>query len=66
MHITVNGQQRRIEDGCSVTQLLAELDAARQRVAVEVNSALVSHKSYAETVLRPGDAVEVVTFVGGG
>ena len=64
--ILVNGEQRHIEEGCSLAQLLNELDVADQRLAIEVNRTLVSHKSYAQTVLHAGDAVEIVTFVGGG
>lgn len=66
MLLTINGQQRQIDDGTSVAQLLDELNAAHQRLAVEVNRELVGHKFYAETVLHAGDVVEVVTFVGGG
>ena len=66
MLLTINGQPRQIDDGTSVAQLLEELDAAGQRMAVEVNRELVGHQVYAETVLQAGDVVEIVTFVGGG
>lgn len=66
MLLTINGRQRLIDDGTSVAQLLDEMDATGQRMAVEVNRELVGHKFYAETVLQSGDVVEMVTFVGGG
>lgn len=66
MLLTINGRERLIDDGTSVAQLLDELNAADQRMAVEVNRELVGHKLYAETVLQAGDVVELVTFVGGG
>jgi sulfur carrier protein len=36
------------------------------RVAVEINENLIPRKTFAKTVLREGDRVEVVTLVGGG
>ncbi len=37
-----------------------------RRIAVELNGQIVPKAKYAETVLRDGDVVEVVSFVGGG
>ncbi len=36
------------------------------RIAVERNGELVPKSQYAETVLKDGDTLEVVSFVGGG
>jgi thiamine biosynthesis protein ThiS len=35
-------------------------------VAVEVNAEVVKKADYPTRALRPGDAVEIVAFVGGG
>ena len=51
----VNGRARPEADG---------FDAAR--VACELNGAIVPRDAYAATVLRAGDVLEVVRFVGGG
>ncbi len=36
------------------------------RIAVEINLSIVPKSRYAETILRDGDSVEIVSFVGGG
>lgn len=36
------------------------------RIAVEVNEEIVPKSAYADCVLKDGDVVEVVSFVGGG
>ena len=64
--ITVNGEARALPDGATVASLLAELGLAERKVAIERNLAIVPRSRFAETALAPGDAVEVVTFVGGG
>ena len=54
------------KDGKTVAEMLADMDISGQRVAVEINEEIVPKAQYGETVLRDGDKVEVVRFVGGG
>jgi sulfur carrier protein len=66
MRIEVNGERREVADGTTVSALLRELDVRQPHVAVEVNLEVVPRARHAETVLRDGDRLEVVTLVGGG
>jgi sulfur carrier protein len=66
MQIEINGQQRDVADGMTIVALLRELELAQPHVAVEVNLEVVPRARHAETVLRAGDRLEVVTLVGGG
>ena len=52
--------------GQTIADLLAEMGLKPQQVAVEVNLDLVPRESHADHQLADGDAVEVVTLVGGG
>ncbi|HYO10368.1 MAG TPA: sulfur carrier protein ThiS [Tepidisphaeraceae bacterium] len=65
MTIKVNGRDRDVPDGTTVTQLIQQHDLAPQKVAVELNRRLIRTEKY-DTVLKAGDEVEIVTFVGGG
>ena len=65
MTIKVNGQDRDIADGITVTQLIEQHQLTPQKVAVELNRRLIRTDKY-DTVLKGGDEVEIVTFVGGG
>jgi sulfur carrier protein len=66
MKIEINGQPRELAEGTTIAALLRELEVAQPQVAVEVNLELVPRARHAETVLRAGDRLEVVTLVGGG
>jgi thiamine biosynthesis protein ThiS len=66
MDITLNGDPRSVPEAASVTELLALLGLAPERVAVERNEALVRRAQFDATRLAPGDRVEIVTLVGGG
>jgi|Cm1ome_4_1110797.scaffolds.fasta_scaffold20343_2 sulfur carrier protein len=63
--VKVNGEMMDM-DGRTVAELLEKLDTSSQRVAVEVNEEIVPRATYGEAVLKDGDSVEVVRFVGGG
>ncbi|MCR5601106.1 MAG: sulfur carrier protein ThiS [Ruminococcus sp.] len=54
------------KDGKTVTEILSDMNISSQQVAVELNEEIVPKAKYAETVLKDGDHVEVVRFVGGG
>jgi sulfur carrier protein len=66
MQVRLNGEIREVPDGISVAALLAHLGVRAQRVAVEVNEAVVTKDRYDGHALKSGDAVEIVAFVGGG
>ena len=66
MHLVVNGDQQTVPDALTVRQLLEHLGFRPERVAVEVNRAVVKRAQHASQALKDGDAVEVVSFVGGG
>lgn len=77
----MNGEPRRLPEGCSVADLLelleregalggAAVDGAEKRpahsVAVAVNREVVPRSRFAERVLGAGDRVEILEAVGGG
>ena len=66
MRITLNGRPHDVPDGTRVADLIRSLELTAERVAVELNRELVARARHGETVLAEGDAVEVVTLVGGG
>jgi thiamine biosynthesis protein ThiS len=66
MEVTLNGEKRRLPEGCSLLELLASLELRVDRVAIELNREIVKRDGWEGTRLQPGDVVEIVHFVGGG
>lgn len=66
MLVTLNGASREVPDGLTVRALLEHLKLASGPVAVEINRAIVPRAEHATRAVSPGDAIEVVHFVGGG
>jgi thiamine biosynthesis protein ThiS len=66
MKVIVNGEEQTLDDKTTVEDLIEQLGLATAICAAEVNKTLVPREKRAETPLRDGDVVEVVTLVGGG
>lgn len=69
MTITLNGDPYDVtgpQDSLSVTELLTRLGIDPRRVAVEHNLFVVKRGTFDSTLIREGDQIEIVNFVGGG
>lgn len=63
--ICINGEKIQKEE-IKLSSYLEENEINPQRIAVELNSEILPKSQYGDTVLKDGDIVEIVNFVGGG
>ncbi|MCF6156879.1 MAG: sulfur carrier protein ThiS [Candidatus Brocadia sp.] len=66
MKVTLNGELKECPEGTTIEKLLDLCKIDKNRIAVELNLAIVPKKELSDRVLRDADVLEVVTFVGGG
>jgi sulfur carrier protein len=66
MQITLNGERREVPEGTTVAALVEERGLRTGGCAVAVNLEFVPRTAYAQTALRAGDEVEIVTPRQGG
>ena len=66
MNIRLNGERYELAGPTTLSELLARLDIDARRVAIEHNLVVVKRATYDTVVIRDGDEVEIVNFVGGG
>jgi thiazole synthase len=64
--VVINGEQRRVQAGTSLAELIAEIGLDPHRVAVERNLEIVPRSTFGELIVEDGDSFEIVHFVGGG
>ena len=64
--ITINGNQTTFSTDLTVAEYLEQNNYQTNRIVVELNEEILPKYSYSETMLKDGDRLEVVTFVGGG
>lgn len=63
--IIINGENKEA-CGMTLTEYLISADYKTDRIAVEINGAILAKTKYDTTILNEGDKVEIVSFVGGG
>jgi thiamine biosynthesis protein ThiS len=66
MVITLNGERFELDQPLSVTDLLARLEIDPRRVAIEHNLTIIRRHTFTDVIVKEGDTVEIVNFVGGG
>jgi len=65
MRVTVNGEPREISSA-SLDALLGELEYEGSHFAIAVNYDVLPKSRWAETPIRPGDEIEIITPRQGG
>ena len=66
MTITLNGDPYELAGPLTVGALLSQLEIDPRRVAVEYNLIVIKKTAFDDTLIREGDHIEIVNFVGGG
>ena len=66
MLLSINGEDKTFADSLSLAQLIEQLGMKGDRVAVELNRDIIPRAQWDATLLKDGDRLEIVHFVGGG
>lgn len=69
MKLFINGEERDFADSSATLTLAAlveTLGMKADRVAIELNREIAPRAQWGETLLKDGDRLEIVHFVGGG
>ncbi|MEE1228153.1 MAG: sulfur carrier protein ThiS [Lachnospiraceae bacterium] len=67
MVLTVGGEKKEYEDGITVAKLIEVEDVETpQYVTVSLNDNFLESGTFDQTVLKDGDSVEFIYFMGGG
>jgi len=64
--IRLNGEDRTVSSGLTVTRLLESLGLRPELVVVEKNREILARDRYAQAAVEDEDVFELVHFVGGG
>ena len=64
--ITVNGRQMTVNLKFSLKNLIDKLKLPIKKVAIELNRQIVNKKRISKIILKSGDKIEIVNFIGGG
>lgn len=66
MQIKVNGELREIQEGSTMLELIRSLGLEERVMASALNMEIVKQDNWSSAVLKEGDTIELLDFVGGG
>jgi len=66
MKLTVNGNEMEFQDEISVQSMLEAMNNKNKMIVVEKNLEIVPKENFPITILKEGDIIEIISFVGGG
>jgi sulfur carrier protein len=66
MKIVVNGQDREFRENATLLDILKELSLEEKVMAAAVNMNIVKQDEWKSYIIKDGDKLELLDFVGGG
>jgi len=66
MKIIINGEEAVIQEPVSIAAIIAERKINPEVVVVEYNGSIINCRDWGRISLKEKDALEIVSFVGGG
>jgi sulfur carrier protein len=66
MIVRINGKETELPDGLNLDSLLVHFKLKPQSVVIEWNRTVPAKSDYSQSLLKPGDQIEIVKFMGGG
>ncbi len=64
--VTINGEKQKVDAGATLDDVLRQLGLEAERVAIELDRAIVKRDFWHATTVADGAEIEIVQFVGGG
>lgn len=66
MKLTVNGNEMEFVENISVQGMLDTMNNQNKMIVIEKNLEIIPKEKFFETILKEGDSIEIISFVGGG
>jgi len=64
--ITLNGEEKEIASGITISDLVRELELDVAKIAIEKDLEIVNFDDFSTTKINAGAQIEIVHFIGGG
>ena len=66
MILIINGEKYSFNKSFNVSELVEKLELDVEKIAIELNLEVVPFSEYSQTILKDGDKLEIIHFIGGG
>lgn len=66
MEIVLNGEKETLDKEYTIIALLQKLEFSPEIVTISLNGDILVRDAFASTIVKSGDAVDILMFMGGG
>ena len=66
MIIHVNGEKYSFKEPITISELISKLELDSRKIAIEYNLEILPRSLFEKTLIKNGDRIEIVHFIGGG
>ena len=66
MIVSLNGEEKDLDEGIKLAELIDQLELTGRRLAVEINQEIVPKSQHSSYEIKAGDTIEIVHAIGGG
>ena len=66
IQVFINGKKKYFSKNNNLFSLLNFLQVEKNGIAIEINQIVVPKSQYKNKIIRTGDQIEIVQFIGGG
>lgn len=66
INVKINGKPEKLENQISIGELLAKKQIKKEVVTIELNNQILDRGKFETTLLKEGDNLEFVYYMGGG
>lgn len=66
MNILLNGDKETLDKDYNLTELLLKYEFTPEIVTVNVNGEIIKREDFENTIVKDGDSVDILMFMGGG
>ena len=66
IQVFINGKKKYFRKNNNLFSLLNFLQIEKNGIAIEINQSVVPKSQYKNKIIRNGDQIEIVQFIGGG
>ncbi len=66
IQVFINGKRKYFSENNNLFSLLNFLEIEKNGIAIEINQIVVPKSQYKKKIIKNGDQIEIVQFIGGG
>ncbi len=66
MEIFINGEKKELTEQLKLLNLIQKFKINSKNLIIEINGEFVDNQNYEKVVVKAGDKIELIRFIGGG